>query len=50
MELKAKTGRLSQRQIIVFRLLEKQGFIVTVLFSEEEVDAFIKFNTQAKTN
>ena len=49
-ELKAKSGRLSPRQLVVFRLLEKQGFIVTVIFSEEEVDAFIRFITQAKTD
>jgi hypothetical protein len=44
-ELKAKSGRLSARQLLVFSLLEKQGFRVTVLYSEEEVEAFIKFNT-----
>ena len=49
-ELKAKSGRLSPRQLIIFRALEKQGFLVTVLYSEEEIDAFIKIHTKTKTD
>lgn len=44
-ELKTKTGVLSKRQQCVFHDLELQGFPVTVLRSEEDVDAFINRKT-----
>jgi hypothetical protein len=40
-ELKTKTGVLSQRQKVVFKELEEQGYPVTIIRSKEEVDEFI---------
>ena len=40
-ELKTSGGVLSERQKIVFKQLEQQGYPVTVLRSREDVDAFV---------
>lgn len=40
-ELKTATGRLSERQKLMFKKLEDLGHPVTVLRSREEVDEFI---------
>jgi hypothetical protein len=41
-ELKAQTGRLSPRQVVVFDDLGEQGFPVHVLRSKEDVEEFLK--------
>jgi hypothetical protein len=40
-ELKTPTGKLSERQKIVFKQLEEQGFPVAVLRSYEDIEEFI---------
>jgi len=40
-ELKTKTGKLSERQKVMFRELQRHGFPVAVLHGADEVDAFL---------
>jgi hypothetical protein len=40
-ELKTPTGKLSERQKIVFKQLEEQGFIVSVLRSYEDIEEWL---------
>jgi hypothetical protein len=40
-ELKTKTGKLSERQKVMFRDLQRHGFPVAVLHGADEVDAFL---------
>jgi hypothetical protein len=47
-ELKTEKGKLSARQLVVFKELSDLGFPVTVLRSKEDVDEFIRF--AEKTN
>jgi hypothetical protein len=41
-ELKTPTGKVSERQKIVFDQLGEQGFPVHILRSKDDVDDFIK--------
>ncbi len=51
MELKTPTGKVSERQKVVFDQLGEQGFPVHILRSKEDVEDFIReAMSQMQTN